>query len=196
MPSLRGDHLGAPRARGPVTYPCGRRRPGPGGHLRRRLPHPQRPWQARPASTTPRRTARRTVPDGPDHGPAPRALAHRRHDAPRQGARRDRARGDRQHAPDEIERLGLAPGDVGHRRIPPRPIALLSRGATAPSRPARSSSPSATPRPRQPLTNPALDPFGKIPEFKYCAVRITPGGGPVEPVGYGAGQLEAEVVGD
>jgi len=26
------------------------------------------------------------------------------------------------------------------------------------------------------LTNPALDPVGKIPEFKYCAVRITPGG--------------------
>src|SRR6185295_2353096 len=26
------------------------------------------------------------------------------------------------------------------------------------------------------LTNPALDPFGKIPEFKYCAVKITPGG--------------------
>ena len=22
------------------------------------------------------------------------------------------------------------------------------------------------------LTNPALDPFGKIPEFKYCAVRV------------------------
>jgi len=26
------------------------------------------------------------------------------------------------------------------------------------------------------LTNPVLDPFGKIPEFKYCAVRVTPGG--------------------
>jgi formate dehydrogenase major subunit len=26
------------------------------------------------------------------------------------------------------------------------------------------------------LTNPALDPFGKIPEFKYCAVRIRRGG--------------------
>ena len=26
------------------------------------------------------------------------------------------------------------------------------------------------------MTNPVLDPFGKIPEFKYCAVRITPGG--------------------
>jgi formate dehydrogenase major subunit len=26
------------------------------------------------------------------------------------------------------------------------------------------------------LTNPALDPFGKIPEFKYCAVRVRKGG--------------------
>jgi formate dehydrogenase major subunit len=26
------------------------------------------------------------------------------------------------------------------------------------------------------ITNEALDPFGKIPEFKYCAVTITPGG--------------------
>src|SRR5436190_1965676 len=33
------------------------------------------------------------------------------------------------------------------------------------------------------LTNPVLDPFGKIPEFKYCAVRVT-AGGPVE-VGQG-----------
>ncbi len=38
------------------------------------------------------------------------------------------------------------------------------------------------------LTNPALDPFGKIPEFKYCAIRITPGG-EVTPAGsYGGGQ--------
>jgi formate dehydrogenase major subunit len=27
------------------------------------------------------------------------------------------------------------------------------------------------------LTNPQLDPFGKIPEFKYCAARIEPNGG-------------------
>jgi formate dehydrogenase major subunit len=26
------------------------------------------------------------------------------------------------------------------------------------------------------LTNPALDPFGKIPEFKYCAARVEPAG--------------------
>jgi formate dehydrogenase major subunit len=29
------------------------------------------------------------------------------------------------------------------------------------------------------LTNPALDPYGKIPEFKYCAVKVERGGNPV-----------------
>jgi len=36
------------------------------------------------------------------------------------------------------------------------------------------------------LTNPALDPFGKIPEFKYCAVRVTKGGAPAVRAGYRA----------
>jgi formate dehydrogenase major subunit len=41
------------------------------------------------------------------------------------------------------------------------------------------------------LTNPVLDPFGKIPEFKYCAVRVVRGG-ELEPVAsYGGGQLLA-----
>ena len=35
------------------------------------------------------------------------------------------------------------------------------------------------------LTNTALDPFGKIPEFKFCAVRITAGGAPSSVFGYG-----------
>ena len=35
------------------------------------------------------------------------------------------------------------------------------------------------------LTNPVLDPFGKIPEFKYCAVRVTCGGEESETRGYG-----------
>ena len=34
------------------------------------------------------------------------------------------------------------------------------------------------------LTNPALDPFGKIPEFKFCAVRVTAGGQPSVQFGY------------
>jgi formate dehydrogenase major subunit len=29
------------------------------------------------------------------------------------------------------------------------------------------------------LTIDALDPFGKIPEFKYCAVQVTPARAPV-----------------
>jgi formate dehydrogenase major subunit len=38
------------------------------------------------------------------------------------------------------------------------------------------------------LTNPVLDPFGKIPEFKYCAVKVTKGGTrPADP-GYGKGR--------
>ncbi len=39
------------------------------------------------------------------------------------------------------------------------------------------------------LTNAALDPFAKIPEFKYCAVRIRPGGALSERVSFGGGQL-------
>jgi formate dehydrogenase major subunit len=39
------------------------------------------------------------------------------------------------------------------------------------------------------LTNDALDPFGKIPEFKYCAIRVSVGG-PVPVQGsYGGGQI-------
>ncbi len=39
------------------------------------------------------------------------------------------------------------------------------------------------------LTNPALDPQAKIPEFKYCAVRVDAGGEPVAPAGYGTGAV-------
>jgi formate dehydrogenase major subunit len=39
------------------------------------------------------------------------------------------------------------------------------------------------------LTNPALDPFGKIPEFKYCAVKITVGGDEPHQSSFGGGQL-------
>ena len=35
------------------------------------------------------------------------------------------------------------------------------------------------------MTNAALDPFGKIPEFKYCAVAIRRGGVPSAKSGYG-----------
>jgi formate dehydrogenase major subunit len=39
------------------------------------------------------------------------------------------------------------------------------------------------------LTNAALDPFGKIPEFKYCAIRIALGGEVAAQSSYGGGQV-------
>ena len=38
------------------------------------------------------------------------------------------------------------------------------------------------------LTNAALDPFAKIPEFKYCAIRATLGGNAPEHTSFGGGQ--------
>jgi formate dehydrogenase major subunit len=38
------------------------------------------------------------------------------------------------------------------------------------------------------LTNAALDPFAKIPEFKYCAIKATLGGVVAEQTSYGGGQ--------
>ena len=43
------------------------------------------------------------------------------------------------------------------------------------------------------LTNAALDPYGKIPEFKYCAVKVMPGGEVAAQGSYGGGQILAGV---
>ena len=43
------------------------------------------------------------------------------------------------------------------------------------------------------LTNAALDPFGKIPEFKYCAVRLSLGGTLAAQTSFGGGQVLAQV---
>jgi formate dehydrogenase major subunit len=75
----------------------------------------------------------------------------------------------------ELQRLGLAPGD--HATIASR------RGAVRCSVRCDDGTPDATvfmpfafrEAAANLLTNPALDPFGKIPEFKYCAVKVTAG---------------------
>jgi formate dehydrogenase major subunit len=43
------------------------------------------------------------------------------------------------------------------------------------------------------LTNPALDPFGKIPEFKYCAVKVMRGGELTPRTSFGGGQALADM---
>ena len=45
------------------------------------------------------------------------------------------------------------------------------------------------------LTNPVLDPFGKIPEFKYCAVKVTRGGEAPGDPGYGKGRTLQDMYG-
>jgi formate dehydrogenase major subunit len=45
------------------------------------------------------------------------------------------------------------------------------------------------------LTNPKLDPFGKIPEFKYCAVKVSKGGARPGNPGYGKGNSLGEIYG-
>ena len=44
------------------------------------------------------------------------------------------------------------------------------------------------------LTNAVLDPVGKIPEFKYCAVRVTRGGVKPEQSSFGGGQAGRDAV--
>ena len=44
------------------------------------------------------------------------------------------------------------------------------------------------------ITNSALDPFGKIPEFKYCAVKLAKGGQAAKVMGYGTNDPNQRVV--
>lgn len=78
--------------------------------------------------------------------------------------------------PLDLERLGVAPGGVLTLRSRRGEVALYAR--------ADDGTPPGTvfvpfcyaEAAINKLTNPALDPFGKIPEFKYCAVQVHPGG--------------------
>ena len=78
--------------------------------------------------------------------------------------------------PIDLARLGVKPGDTVTIESRRGSVSLYARADD-------SSPPGAVFVPFcyyeaaiNKLTNPALDPFGKIPEFKYCAVRISLGG--------------------
>ena len=77
-------------------------------------------------------------------------------------------------APAELERLGIAAGE---------PVTVETRrGAVTLHARADAATPAGVvfipfcfaEAAGNFLTNPALDPFGKIPEYKYCAARVTP----------------------
>jgi formate dehydrogenase major subunit len=91
--------------------------------------------------------------------------------------------------PLDLAALGAAPGDIITIESRRGKVSLYARAD-------ESSPPGAVFAPFcyyeaaiNRLTNPALDPYGKIPEFKYCAVRVSRGG-PVPVQGsFGGGQL-------
>ncbi|MDO8702723.1 MAG: formate dehydrogenase subunit alpha [Undibacterium sp.] len=89
---------------------------------------------------------------------------------------------------DDLLALGIQPGDV---------ITLASRrGAVSLYARADNSSPRGAvfvpfcyyEAAINKLTNAALDPFGKIPEFKYCAVKLSAGGSIPTQTSFGGGQ--------
>jgi formate dehydrogenase major subunit len=84
----------------------------------------------------------------------------------------------------DLAALGLAPGDVATLRSRRGEVVLhLRRDDGTPS--GAVFIPFAYHEAAANLmTNPVLDPFGKIPEFKYCAVRVEAGGTPAAQRGY------------
>ena len=100
-------------------------------------------------------------------------------------AGRDRAVPRRVVEPGGPAEFGVEPGGaitVASRRGE----VTLARARTTVRRAARCSFRSVTTRRRRTCSpNPVLDPFGKIPEFKYCAVRVSAGGAMSKTVGYG-----------
>jgi len=90
--------------------------------------------------------------------------------------------------PLDLDRLGVVAGDVitvGSRR---GTIALSARADEGTPRGSIFIPFAFYEAAANVLTNPALDPFGKIAELKYCAVKVTKGGKLVELASYGGGQ--------
>jgi formate dehydrogenase major subunit len=93
--------------------------------------------------------------------------------------------------PDDLRSLGVLPGEtirVASRR---GDIALAARADDGTPRGAVFIPFCYYEAAANLLTNPVLDPFGKIPEFKYCAVRVTASATVGEARGYGPGHALA-----
>jgi formate dehydrogenase major subunit len=90
--------------------------------------------------------------------------------------------------PLDLAALGARPGDVVSVRSRRGEISLYARADAGTPRGAVFIPFAYYEAAANLLTNPALDPFGKIPEFKYCAVQVTRGGKRPGDPGYGKGR--------
>ncbi|MEJ6022815.1 formate dehydrogenase subunit alpha [Ramlibacter sp. PS4R-6] len=96
--------------------------------------------------------------------------------------------------PLDFEGFGIRPGDVVTIESRRGKVSLYARADDSSPRGAVFTPFCYYEAAANKLTNPALDPFAKIPEFKYCAVRVTPGGPVPEQSSFGGGQaLAAEM---
>jgi len=97
--------------------------------------------------------------------------------------------------PLELDRLHIKPGDVMTVESRRGKITLYARADAGTPRGAVFIPFAFYEAAANMLTNPALDPFGKIPEFKYCAVKVTRGGAKPGDPGYGKGRTLGEIYG-
>jgi formate dehydrogenase major subunit len=91
--------------------------------------------------------------------------------------------------PLDLERLGVKPGEILTIESRRGTISLYARADDGMPRGAVFVPFCYYEAAANMLTNPALDPFGKIPEFKYCAVRVFNGGPSPTHSSFGGGTL-------
>jgi formate dehydrogenase major subunit len=94
--------------------------------------------------------------------------------------------------PLDLEGLGVTPGDVLTIASRRGQISLYARADEGTPRGAIFVPFCFYEAAANRLTNPVLDPFGKIPEFKYCAVKVTKGGPLPVRMSFGGGVLIPE----
>jgi formate dehydrogenase major subunit len=91
--------------------------------------------------------------------------------------------------PDDLQELGVAPGGILTIRSRRGSISLYARADDGMPRRSAFVPFCYYEAAANLLTNPVLDPFGKIPEFKYCAVKVTAGGPTPRHLSFGGGTL-------
>ena len=97
--------------------------------------------------------------------------------------------------PEDLKKLNIKPGEVLSVESRRGKISLYARADAGTPRGAVFIPFAFYEAAANILTNPVLDPFGKIPEFKYCAVKVTKGGAAPGDPGYGKGRTLAELYG-
>ena len=93
--------------------------------------------------------------------------------------------------PLDMDPLGLKPGDVVTVESRRGKVSLYARADDSSPRGSVFVAFCYYEAAANKLTNAALDPFAKIPEFKYCAVRVVAGGPPPVQTSFGGGQALA-----